>query len=162
MIQVECSRVIPASRNEVYALLIDPLLFDKLAGISGTMLSDEELSSGQRVLHSATRLPNNGATVHTRTIFVERDEDQRVVVHHKTAPSLRGLAPWLRLGRIDIERVLTLADDANGTLVRDESRWRYRPILLHLYFAFVNRGPSQRASEQSLERLNSCVFAARA
>jgi hypothetical protein len=162
MIQTECSGVIEASRNEVYALLIDPLLFDELAGISGTVLSDEERSNGQRVLHCEARLPNNGATIHTQTVFVERVVDERVVFHHETAPTLAGLASWLRFGRIDRERVLTLADDANGTLVRDESKWRYRPLLLHLYFAFINRGSLQRASEQSLERLNSCVLAARA
>lgn len=160
MICVSCSRLIAAPRNEVYAPLIDPVRFDELAGIAGMVSSDEELSNGQRVLHSETALPN-GATVHTQTVFVERVEDARVVFQYETAPALAGLASWLRLGRIDIERVVTLSEEADGTLVRDESRWRFRPIPLHLFSAFLNRGSLQSASEQSLERLDGCVLAAR-
>jgi hypothetical protein len=161
MIRVDCSRIIAASRNEVYAVLIDPIRFDELAGIAGTVHSDEELSNGQRVLNSESLLPNNGATVRTKTVFVERVADARVVFRYETAPALAGLASWLRLGRIDIERVVTLSEEANGTLVRDESRWRFRPMPLHLFFVFLNRGSLQSASEQSLERLGGCVLAAR-
>lgn len=128
MIRIEDSRVIPASREQVYALLEEP----------------EQVGE--------TQLPN-GATISTRTVVTEREPGRRVVQHYEAEPMLVGNASWLRLGRLEAIRDLVLEDHAEGTLVRVESGWRYRPLPLHLFFATCGRGAVRRASARPLDRL---------
>lgn len=135
MIRIQDSRVIPASREEVYGLLEDP----------------EELGE--------TRLPN-GATISTRAVVTEREPGRRVVQRHEAEPVLVGNAPWLRLGRVRATREVVLEDHPEGTLVRVESAWRYRPLPLHLFFATLGRGAIRRASARSLDRLGDRALAA--
>ncbi len=135
MIRIQDSRVIPASREEIYALLEDP----------------EE--------RAETRLPS-GATIGTRTVMTERELDRRVVQRHEAEPVLVGNASWLRFGNVQTIREVVLEDHAEGTLVRLESAWRYRPLPLHLFFATLGRGAVRRASARSLDRLSDQALAA--
>jgi len=96
-----------------------------------------------------------GASVDAHTILAERVPDERVVLRHTVAPTVVVSARWLRFGRVEAERTLTLDPHPDGTLVRAETGWRFRPILLHLYLSFVNRGHLRHASELTLERLRA-------
>lgn len=154
MTKTDATAVIPAPPGEVYALLTDPARIDVATEASGELVSDEELANGTRVLHSRTHGPK-GATVDARSILVERVPDRRVVFRHTVAPIVVASARWLRFGRVESERTLMLDAHPDGTLVRTETGWRFRPILLHLYFTFVNRGHLRRASELTLEQLRA-------
>ena len=154
MTRTDASAVIPAPPGEVYALLVDPARMDVVTEASGDLVSDEELADGTRVLRSRTHRPKGG-TVEARTILVERVPDRRVVLRHTVAPTVVASARRLRFGQVEAERTLTLDPHPEGTLVRTQTGWRFRPILLHLYFSFVNRGHLPRAAELTLERLRT-------
>jgi hypothetical protein len=159
MTRTDATAVIPAPPGEVYAVLNDPARMDVVTEASGEMVSDEELANGTRVLRSRTHRPK-GRSVDARTILVERVPDRRVVFRHTVAPTIVVSARWLRFGQVEAERTLTLDAHPDGTLVRTETGWRFRPILLHLYLTFVNRGHLRHGSELTLERLRAYFVSA--
>jgi hypothetical protein len=159
MTRTDATAVIPALPGEVYAMLIDPARMDVVSEASGELVSDEELANGTRALCSRTPGPK-GTTVDARTILAERVPDRRVVLRHTVAPTVVVSPRWLRFGQVEAERTLTLDAHPEGTLVRTQTGWRFRPILLHLYFAFVNRGHLRHASESTLERLRTYFVSA--
>jgi hypothetical protein len=156
VIQTEASGIVAAPPSEVYALLNDPPRFDELNDISGELVSDEELADGTRALHVRTHPPKGGA-VDSHTVFVERVPDERVVLRHMGSPTVVVSERWLRFGRFESERALTLEAHSEGTLVTVKARSRARPALLHLYLRFVNRDAMREATEGTLERLRTAV-----
>lgn len=58
-----------------------------------------------------------------------------------------------RLGKLEVERTLTLERQPDGTIVKTEIEWRFRPPLFGLYFSLLRRDQWKRAAEESTHRL---------
>jgi polyketide cyclase/dehydrase/lipid transport protein len=157
MIETEASAVVPATPGEVYALLSDPVRFDAARGLSGEIVSDQEMADGTRSVRSRTQAPRGG-TIETHTVIVERVPDRLVALRHVAAPTIALSARLLRFGRTECERTLTLAPHPDGgTLVETRSLWRVKPALFYLYLARLNPGALRRATESQLESLQSAL-----
>lgn len=144
--------LIPARRSEVYAVLADPTRLSPESPNRAELLSDEELEDGTRVVHSRRQI-RGGVAIDSRCVYTERVQEERIRFRTTAEPLVKSAKGRWGFGRVELESTITLEARPDGTFLRREDEIRFRPILLHPFFALLMRATNRHPAQSALERL---------